>query len=82
VGRHQMTIPKSLADWAPRLRARYQRQNRELGFSSRHAHEVFTVTAWGEIPTCAQLLRDFPAISLKASRVAQLKQRLARWKSS
>ncbi len=82
VGRHQMTTPTSLADWAPRLRARYQRQNRELGIRSRHAHEVFTVTAWGEIPTIEQLLRDFPPLSLKTSRIAQLKKRLARWKTS
>ena len=41
--------------------------------------EVFTVTAWGEIPRYEDLLRDLPGIDPAASHLDGLKQRLERW---
>jgi LmbE family N-acetylglucosaminyl deacetylase len=79
VGRHQIDAPKSVAEWAETLRARFQRQNRELGIRSEHVFEVFTVTAWGEVPRYEQLLADFPTLADKCSNLPQLRQRLARW---
>ena len=79
VGRHRMEAPKSSAEWRATLRERFQRKNRELGIQSPHAVEVFTLTAWGEIPAYDTLLRDFPAILPQASNLAALKKRLQTW---
>jgi LmbE family N-acetylglucosaminyl deacetylase len=80
VGRHKMEAPRSMEEWARTLRARFQRQNRELGIDSDHVFEVFTVTGWGEMPALEQMLADFPDVSERFSNLAQLRKRLARWK--
>jgi LmbE family N-acetylglucosaminyl deacetylase len=82
VGRHKMSPPKSPQDWSKMLRARSLRQNQQLGIKSQKAFETFTVTAWGEIPTFAQLLADFPAIHAKFSNLDRLKKRLNQWKKA
>jgi LmbE family N-acetylglucosaminyl deacetylase len=79
VGRHRLEIPRTLADWRATLRQRFDRKNRELSINSPHAMEVFTVTAWGEIPSYEQLLRDFPGLCPDASHLDSLRERLARW---
>jgi len=81
VGRHQLEPPVSLAEWSAVLRRRLQRQQRELGLRARSAVEVFTVTAWGEVPTLKTLLRDFPAILPLASNLNRLRRRLESWRS-
>lgn len=80
VGRHRMEPPRSLDDWAAMLRQRMLRRNRELGIASERVMEAFSVTAWGEVPTLEQLLRDFPNIQPEFSRLAALEQRLKRWR--
>lgn len=80
VGRHDMDIPKSLADWEVTLRRRFDRKNRELGLPTRHAVEVFRVTAWGVVPDVAQLRRDFPGLSTELSPLDALGKRLALWR--
>ena len=80
VGRHDMRPPGSLEEWTQFLRARFRRKNRELGIPSDRATEVFTVTAWGEVPTFDQLLRDFPNVVPEFSHLDRLKQRLDRWR--
>jgi hypothetical protein len=40
---------------------------------------VFTVTAWGIVPTLEQLERDLPLDAGAPSRRARLAERLARW---
>ena len=47
VGRHDLKPPRSLTDWSPALRKRFENRQRELGIQSQRALEVFTVTAWG-----------------------------------
>jgi hypothetical protein len=79
VGRHDMQPPKSVEEWAKMLRERFERRNRELGIRSPRFTEVFTVTAWGEVPTYEQVLRDLPNVSREASNLARLKERLGRW---
>ncbi len=79
VGRHQMAAPRDIQDWAQTLRARLQRENRELGIISDRVFEVFTVTAWGELPTVEQLTRDFPGLVEKRSNLDLLRERLKRW---
>ena len=37
-------------------------------------------TAWGEVPTFEQLLRDFPNLVPEASNLEGLKKRLDRWR--
>jgi LmbE family N-acetylglucosaminyl deacetylase len=80
VGRHDMPVAESLDEWRVMLRHRFAKQNRELGIASSHAFEVFTVTAWGEVPTADQVLRDFPAVSTEASNIDSLRRKLARWR--
>lgn len=79
VGRHRIEPPRDLEAWRQTLRARFDRKNRELGIARSNAFEVFTVTGWGEIPTCDQLLADFPSLDTSASRVEALRARLERW---
>ena len=80
VGRHDMRPPASLEEWTAALRERFRRKNRELGIDSDRATEVFTVTAWGEVPTIEQLLRDLPGVVPEHSHLDRLRQRLARWR--
>ena len=80
VGRHLMDPPKSPADWAKTLRARFDRKSRELGLATKHAMEVFTVSAWGEVPAPNELLADLPGICREASNLERLKSRLGPWR--
>ena len=80
VGRHEMATPRSFEEWKVTLRARFDRKNRELGINSRHAVEVFTVTAWGLVPSVEQLTRDFPNLMTEACHLEALRKRLVRWR--
>jgi LmbE family N-acetylglucosaminyl deacetylase len=82
VGRHNMAAPSTMDEWTQTLRARFSRKNRELGIRSAHAFEVFTVTAWGEVPTAEQLLKDFPIVTTNASNLEALERRLKTWRGS
>ena len=82
VGRHDLAAPAALAEWSAILRRRFEKQNRELGLPAGRAREVFTVTAWGEVPTVEQLVADFPSLDSAASRLEPLGQRLARWRGA
>ncbi len=73
VGRHQMKTPRNFEAWKGELRDRFIRQNRELACSDHRAREAFMVTAWGEVPTRAQLLRDLPGIDQSCSAFPRLK---------
>ena len=79
VGRHHMTAPPSFTDWRRTMRERFQRFSRDVGVASERALEIFTVTAWGEIPTSEQLLRDLPNLVPEASHLEHLRTKLARW---
>lgn len=79
VDRHHMAKPASFEDWTKALRERFARQNKELGIDPRRAMELFTVTAWGKIPTFEQLLNDFPSLASGASNLDRLKKQLAKW---
>ena len=80
VGRHQMTPPSSPEEWAKTLRARFDRKNRELGLRTKHAVEVFRVTAWGVVPTLEQLRADFPTLLTRTSEMEPLQERLRLWR--
>ncbi len=80
VGRHDMQAPHNLDEWTQTLRRRFTRKNRELSLATEHAMEVFTVTAWGVIPTVEQLCRDFPGIVPDLSSLEPLGKRLAMWR--
>lgn len=82
VGRHDMAPPASLDEWRVTLRRRFERKNRELGISSPHAFEVFTVTAWGDVPAADQLLRDFPGVDVDASNLDALRRKLEMWRGA
>jgi LmbE family N-acetylglucosaminyl deacetylase len=79
VARHQMQKPGSFEDWTKTLRHRFVRQSKELGIDPTRAFEVFTVTAWGQVPSFEQLMNDFPNIDAKASNLERLKKQLAQW---
>lgn len=80
VGRHDLQAPRSLEEWSKSLRARFERKNRELGIAGERAMEVFTVTAWGAVPTIDQLLQDMPNVVPERSHLHRLRQRLDRWR--
>lgn len=77
VGRHAMAAPADLEEWSRTLRARKERENREVGLPEWPATEVFKVTGWGERPDVDQLLRDFPALLRDEQREARLRCRFA-----
>lgn len=79
IGRHQMPVAENIDEWRKVLRKRFARQARELGLPSESAYEVFTVTAWGEIPKPEQLENDFPAQVRTAASDVSLRAKLARW---
>jgi len=79
VGRHNLAAPNSLADWSRILRARFERHQRGMGLPGRPAVEVFTVTAWGELPSVGQLRQDFPNVRTRAWQLNRLRRRLALW---
>jgi LmbE family N-acetylglucosaminyl deacetylase len=79
VGRHAMEVPKSLADWETALRKRFQHRQRQWGIRRRSLVEVFSVTAWGEVPNLTQLQRDFPRLMGGAS-LDRLRRRLRSWR--
>jgi LmbE family N-acetylglucosaminyl deacetylase len=79
VGRHQMAPPRTPEEWRGTLRQRFDRKNLELGIWSPHAVEVFTVTAWGLVPTLEQLQTDFPALLPGVRDLDRLGERLRRW---
>ena len=80
VGRHQMQPPRTFEEWSRMMRERLERRNRELGLELRPIMEVFTVTAWGEVPTLARLEKDWPDLARSASNLDRLRKRLARWR--
>ncbi len=82
VARHGMHPPRSLEDWFQAMRQRFDRRSRELGIPAGRAIEVFTVTAWGEVPTAEQLLGDLPNIVTQSSHLDHLAQRLAKWRGT
>jgi hypothetical protein len=61
------------------LRERLERRNRELAVPPERLVEVFTVTAWGEVPALETLLQDFPSVLPEYSNVGRLRDRLSRW---
>ncbi len=79
VARHHIEPTADLAAWKAKLRGRFDRQARELGLPIGRAHEAFTVTAWGSVPTFADLSRDFPHLVSDPARDARLWDRLRRW---
>jgi len=79
VGRHRMEPPADLSAWEKTLRARFERKNRELGLRVKGAVEVFTVTAWGELPGRGQLVKDFGAMLVGGKVPGRLSKRLKMW---
>ncbi|MBX3732508.1 MAG: PIG-L family deacetylase [Verrucomicrobiae bacterium] len=82
VARHQIEPTADLEAWKQKLRARFQRQARELGLPPGRACEVFTLTAWGIVPEPGRLDRDFPNVITDPARAARLAGRLQRWISA
>ena len=80
VGRHNMAPPGGLDEWKEILRRRFLRRNRELGIESDRCAEVFSITAWGEVPTLDQLQADWPELDGKWSHLDNLRRRLACWR--
>jgi LmbE family N-acetylglucosaminyl deacetylase len=80
VGRHHVDPPKTPAEWAKTLRARFNRKSRELGLATPHAMEVFTVSAWGDVPAHDELLTALPVIARESSNLERLKSRFHAWR--
>ena len=74
-----MKAPDSLADWTDQMRQRLAKRNAILGIVSSVPAEVFTVTAWGALPSVAQLKSDFPQLLSEACHFGRLEEKLNRW---
>ena len=79
VARHSLQAPNSLEDWTQQLRERIRRRNQALGVKSDHPTEVFTLTAWGAIPTLEQLRKDLPPLLTDACHFDAVEAKLRRW---
>lgn len=79
VARHNIEPTANLDAWRRKLRSRFGRQARELGLPDDRAWEVFTLTAWGIVPTLEILERDLPLAVVDPARHARLADRLACW---
>lgn len=79
VGRHEIKGLNDLESWKPVLRSRMNRQRADLQLPQGHALEYFNVTAWGEVPSVEQLLRDLPGVDGSASALDELRKKLGRW---
>ncbi len=79
VARHDLEPTATLEAWKQKLRARFERQARELGLPAGRASEAFAVTAWGIVPTFEQLHGDFPNLVCESGREERLRAKLARW---
>jgi hypothetical protein len=79
VARHDIQPTADLAAWKAKLRARFDRQGRELGLPAGRAFECFTPTAWGMVPTLDALERDLPLSLPDPAKRARLAQTLRRW---
>ena len=55
------------------------KRNAILGIASSQPAEVFTVTAWGAVPTVSQLTSDFPNLLTEACQLERLEEKLSRW---
>lgn len=80
VGRHNMAPPADLPAWKKTLRARFLRRNAELGLKTQDYTEVFTLSAWGEVPTLEQLQKDWPFLDVPHSHLSALSERITRWR--
>ncbi len=82
VGRHDMPVPKDFNDWKVLLRRRFDAHLGTLGLAPGRAMEVFTVTAWGQVPTPEQLSGDFQELKITAGNQRALEARLKRWRQA
>ncbi len=71
-----MQAPDSLDAWRAMLRKRYAARALRQGLVPDAAYEVFTVTAWGSVPTLEDLQRDFPPCIMDEEGMAA---QLRRW---
>ena len=79
VARHHIEPTSNLDAWKQKLRARFDRQAKELGLPAGRACEAFAVTAWGIVPGFDPLQRDFPSLVREPGREERLRAKLARW---
>ncbi|NRA38956.1 MAG: PIG-L family deacetylase [Planctomycetes bacterium] len=70
--------PENYEEWREELRSRFNKRDQANGLNTERIHEVFTITAWGSVPSVQQLKNDLP--NLHMDEVA-LTQQLKRWGS-
>lgn len=79
VDRHNLEAPEGPEAWRRQFAARLERRRDALGLDVSGVFEFFQVTAWGAVPTVAQLRGDFPEIAPAASFLDALEGRLREW---
>jgi len=82
VDRHNLSAPESLGAWKQQYRGLLERRRAALGIQAPGLFEVFSVTAWGVVPTLEQLQHDLPGLSPTASRLDSLGARLKAWRAA
>ena len=82
VDRHNLSVPDTLEAWKRQYRGLLDRRRWALGIQEPGLFEVFSVTAWGVVPTLEQIQRDLPKLCQSASRLDRLGSRLKAWRSA
>jgi LmbE family N-acetylglucosaminyl deacetylase len=80
VDRHNLSAPSNPVAWREQFRELIARRKRALGICAEGLFEVFSVTAWGAVPSMEQLLADIPGVCVRASHLDQLSSRLREWR--
>ena len=79
VGRHDLKAPASFEEWRQILRKRLEHRQVLARQAPKPLVEMFSVTAWGEVPSFQQLKKDFPQWQ-STGREKTLEARLKKWR--
>ena len=74
-----LPVPSSAEEWQGILRQRFRARAAAFGIEDERPLDLFMVTAWGTVPTLAQLQRDFPDLVSDPERLGRLARRLQEW---
>lgn len=81
VGRHAFRPPADYGEWREFLYQRVMSRQLRLGLPTDRIFELFSLTAWGSVPTLESLLNDFPKVDTILSPIADLNRKIRAWKS-
>lgn len=79
IARHDLTVPKNLAEWRTQLERRYFKAAARAGVPAGLLVEMFGVTGWGRVPTAQEVDELFNGLLVPGAWSAGLERKLANW---